>query len=200
MYHASDDVPNIDYIIPIFDPNVIVPTNTNYAELKHVWCAGERKNILDMTYFTFLTLCDDINHGEWGSFFRKLYQTSETIVSGYRRRHASRRSPSLSSMLRNNSSGLMTERQEGEMINNCRLMRDYLTKENHGSFISKNQLTELIRNNSIPKDILQAILDIVQENSLIAVPAKEIPINNEMTKELDDFDDDEFEAFFDDIF
>ena len=88
----------------------------------------------------------------------------------------------------------MTERQEGEMINNCRLMRDYLTKENHGSFISKNQLTELIRNNSIPKDILQAILGIARENSLIVTPAEEIPINNEMTKELDDFyEDDDFD-------
>ena len=179
--HASDDVPNVDYIIPMFDPYVITYTNNNYAVLKCVWCAGERKNVLDMTYNTFLNLCNDINSGNWDRFFGKLYLTNENIIT----RYVIDRAPSLSSMLRNNSSGLMTERQEREMINNCYLMRDYLTKENHGSFISKNQLTELIRNNSIPKDILQAILDVARENSLIAVPVKEILINNKITEELE---------------
>jgi len=158
-----------DYLMPCFPFHHYVPNN-NCASLSSARCGGSSKNVLTITYRTFLTLIHFLIRRDYPSFWHTIcIDISDRI-------HASRynRNNSLNSVLRSRRMR-MSEDDEENMVRNSQLIVDYLDKEDHGMFISKNELINLIASNQIPKEILEIILETLQKNTV--APATNIELN-----------------------
>ncbi len=170
----------------LFKADYMLPINRieNFYKINRTQCGGTSQNILTISYISFLKLLHHLQTDDISSFWRLL----DFIYDNINRNNFRVTISESDWLIFNSEQNREEERQEDESVNNSELIKDYLSKEDHGPFMSKNQLIELITFNAITKKNLKLILKIIQENSSVTIIRKKtnhIPYSVDITKIYD---------------